>query len=289
MTTPAESRAALEALLLDRLGEGPEATFLAQPVDLGTLATRLGETRRAVGSRPLVAGFQQREQATLPTAWGPMKVGRWTTEHAARVVLLARAAQAAAEPYAALYSAYDQGDTETRTAVLHALNFVEDSQVEPALETIADAGRTYLEVLMDAAWLDNPFGSAHLTDIQYRKGVLKALFCGLDVSRFIGIEGRADAELATSLCQFADEREAAGRPVPHAVWLVSAKYPRPGLVARLIGRMEHPLPEERRVAALALANAADARSRSFIEERLARETDPGVIEALHQAQAAAAH
>lgn len=289
LSTPAESREALRRLLLDRLGDdGPAAAFLAEKRDLEALRGMLADVRRVVGSRPLVAAFNERDTATVPTAWGSMKVGRWTTDGAARVLLLAEAAQREPTPYAALHRTYDLGDTETRTAVLHALDFVEDSDVEPALETIADAGRTYLEQLMDAAWLDNPFTAAHLTDVQFRKGVLKALFCGLDVSRFIGLEARADAELSKSLCQFADEREAAGRPVPPAVWVVAARHPQPGLVARLLGRMEHPLPDERLVAARALVSARDPRTVTFIDERLARETEPAVREVLAQARAAAA-
>lgn len=287
MSTPAESRDTLRRLLHDRLGEGPGATFLAEQRDLESLRGHLADVRRIVGARPLVASFSERDTASVPTAWGLMKVGRWTTDGAARVLLLAVAAQQEAKPYAALHHVYDLGDTETRAAVLHALNFIEDSDIEPALETIADAGRTYLEALIDAAWMDNPFAAAHLTDVQFRKAVLKALFSGLDVSRFIGLEARADAELAKSLCQFADEREAAGRPVPAAVWVVAAHHPPAGLVARLLGRMEHPLPDERLVAARALTSARDPRTATFIDERLGRETDERVRAALEQARAAA--
>ncbi|MCA9545781.1 MAG: EboA domain-containing protein, partial [Myxococcales bacterium] len=247
--TPAESRAALDALLRARLGDGPGVDFLAAHADddVETLRAAFADLRRIVGARPLVASFQERETVSVPTAWGDLVLGRWTTDTAARVLLLAQAVQRTSAPYAALYAAYDLGDTETRVAALHALSFVDDPEEDPALEIIADAGRTYLEQLMEAAWCGNPFTAAHLDDQQYRKAVLKALFCGLDVSRFIGLEDRADAELAKSLCEFADEREAAGRPVPPAVWVVSALHPRPGLVARLIGRMEHPLPDERLV------------------------------------------
>ncbi|MEZ4472307.1 MAG: EboA domain-containing protein [bacterium] len=288
--TPAESRAALAALLRARLGEGPAADFLAEHAgdDVEALRAAFGDLRRVVGARPLVASFQERETVKVPTAWGDLFLGRWTTDTAARVLLLSQAVQAAPAPFKALWQAYDLGDTETRVAALHVLNFVEDSDEEAALEIIADAGRTYLEQLMDAAWCGNPFTAAHLDDQQYRKAVLKGLFCGLDVSRFIGLEERADAELAQSLCEFADEREAAGRPVPPAVWIVAARHPRPGLVARLIGRMEHPLPDERLVAARALANAADPRTASFIDERLGREGDPRVLAALSLARAAAA-
>lgn len=281
----AAGRAALGALLTERLGD---ETWLAATaaLDLQALDGALGGTQRMVGTRALIGAFNKRASATVPTAWGAMPVGRWTVATAARVWLLAGAAQRVDGPYKALFALYDQADTDTRAACLHAINFVADPDPAGALEMIGDAGRTYLEQLMDAAWCDNPFTAAHLTIEQFRKAVLKALFCDVDVSRFLRLEERADADLAASLCEFADEREAAGRQVPDTVWIVSARHHRPGLVARLLGRMEHPLPATRLVAAKALRSAADPRTRSFIDERLQRETDPAIRAALDAALAA---
>ena len=97
---------------------------------------------------------------------------------------------------------------------------------------------------------------------------------------------RADSELALSLKDFADEREAAGRAVPDVLWPVLALHPQPGVIARLIGRLEHPLREQRIVAAKSLCNAKDPRALSFLNERLAREDDPQVNVHLEKAIAA---
>lgn len=280
----AEARAALKALLDERLG-GQSAWLEASMAEANpdSVGRMLLEAARAVGRRPLIAGFAERDDAALIGTHGAMKIGHWRTDEAARSLLLARVASAADHPYRTLYKLYDQGDTEARVAALRALNLVDDASAEDGLEMVFDAGRTYLEELMAAAWTHNPFATAHLNDTEYRKAVLKALFCDVPVDGFIGLEQRADAELAKSLCEYADERVAAGRPVPHAVWIVAAHHPRPGLVARLVGALEHPLPVERRVAATALANACDARALPFVEERLAREEDPAVLDALTRA------
>jgi hypothetical protein len=280
----ADARAALKALLDERLGERAgwlEASLAeATPESVGRMLLEAG---RAVGRRPLIAGFAEREGATLTGTHGMMKIGHWRTDEAVRSLLLAHVADATEHPFRTLYALYDQGDTEARVAALRALNLVDDASPEQGLEMVFDAGRTYLEELMAAAWTHNPFATAHLNDTEYRKAVLKALFCDVPVDGFIGLEERADAELAKSLCEYADERVAAGRPVPHAVWIVAARHPRPGLVARLVGALEHPLPVERRVAATALANARDVRALPFVEERLAREEDPAVLDALSRA------
>lgn len=284
-----QGRAALRAAIDERLGHASEQDWLtaASERGLGELDGALGEAHRAVGTKHLIGAFSARDSATLPTPWGAMGVGRWRLDTAARIWLLAGAAQREAAPYKALFELYDRSGTPTRMACLHAINFIVDPDPAGALEMIADAGRTYLEELMDAAWCDNPFATAHMTIEQFRKAVLKALFCDVDVSRFLRLEERADADLAASLCEFADEREAAGRPVPDTVWIVAARHQRPGLIARLLGRMEHPLPAVRLVAAKALCSAGDPRTASFIEERLGREENAEIRATLEAALVAA--
>lgn len=283
---PQALRRALRDLVLARIDGSPGADWLrdlAVPTEPEAVRALLFQVGRQIGKASLVASFVERARASTQGVFGPLRVGHWNTDGAARCYVVAEAADRVESPYAALFQAYDLGDTETRVAALRAINFVRPGDPEPALEMVRDAGRTYLNELMEAGWLDSPFAARHLSDQEYRKAVLKAFFCGLPVERFEGLESRADAELSDSLCQYADEREAAGRPVPPAVWPIAALHPRPGLVARLLGKLEHPLPDERVTAARALGNARDPRSRVFLEERLARESNPDVQSAIQAA------
>ena len=215
-----------------------------------------------------------------------MSIGALRVDEAGRVLFLIKLIEGDEAPYARLFQLYDEGDTESRAACLRALNYIEDVDVESGLKMVLDAGRTYLNELLIAAWCHNPFSSRWLNEHDYHKAVLKALFLEIPVEAFIGLEARADLELAQSLCEYADERLAAGRGIPAPVWIVSALHPRPGLIARLIGMLEHPLPKERHVAAQALKNARDPRALPFILERLQRETEPEIQVALREAQSA---
>ena len=234
------------------------------------------ELVRRMGQKPLIAGFKERSHAVLITALGAMPIGHWRTDRAARAWLLASLAQQSDTPFIRLFEFYDNGDTETRIAAILAINLVDDEQVSKGLDLIHDAGRTYLDELMDAAWCNHPFTATHMNDAEYRKAVLKALFCDISIDGFMKLSERADVELAKSLRDFADEREAANRPVPDVLWPVLAMHPQPGLVARLIGRLEHPLSAQRLVAATSLRNAADRRALSFLKERESRESEPAV-------------
>jgi len=293
--TSKECRAQLEALVHQRLGDGDGAQWLGSQVnaaDAATVGSLMGEVSRRLGRRPLIAGFAERGTAEAAGVYGSMRVGHWRTDEAARTLLIAAATDASQRPHATLFDLYDQGETDTRVAALRAINFVDDPDSAQGMTLVHDAGRTYLSELMDAAWCNNPFTTQHMTDLEYRKAVLKALFCDVPIDGFLGLAERADREMAESLQDFADERAAAGRAVPSSVWIVAAVHPRPGLVARLIGLLEHPAEEERITAARALANARDARALSFLGERLHRESHADVREALslaiHRTQARAA-
>jgi len=234
------------------------------------------------GRRHLVMRFAERTQATVRCAYGSLKVGAWRLDEAVKVWLLSELATEVPDPNRLLFEVYAKGDTEAKVACLRALNFTSGS-VEAGLELVHDAGRTYLNELMEAGWRDSPFSARHLSAEEYRKAVLKALFCQVDIEGFIGLEERADEELARSLCAYANEREAAGREVPSALWPVAARFPSPGLVARLIGRLEHPSAVERGIAARALLAARDLRAHPFIQDRLSREEDATVRGALEEA------
>lgn len=232
--------------------------------------------------RHLILRFAERAQAEVEGRYGALKVGAWRLDEAVKVWLLTELTERAEDPNARLFEIYSQGDTEAKVACLRALNFTKGS-VDQGLQLVHDAGRTYLNALMEAGWRDNPFAAQHLSAEAYRKAVLKALFCQVDIGGFIGLEQRADEELARSLCAYANEREAAGREVPSALWPVAARFPSPGLVARLIGRLEHPSASEREIAARALGAARDTRATPFLEDRLSREVDPAVRAALQRA------
>ena len=274
-TSPTEGRAALAELLRARL-DAPrfaECASLVEEQDESTLLQALSQLERRSGTRALIASFAARANAKVVGTWGSVPIGHWSIARAAKVWVLASRCGEQAGSYQTLFSIYDQGDTQIREACLGALNFCKDPKPETGLQLINDAGRTYLNGLMTAAWCDSPYSALHLSDDAYRKAVMKALFCDVPVERFLRLEERADAQLADRLWEYADEREAAGRPVPDMVWVIAARHPRPGLVGRLLGRLEHPDLGQRQVAVHALRSALDPRSESFLEERRGREED----------------
>ncbi|WP_338145772.1 EboA domain-containing protein [Streptomyces scabichelini] len=177
------------------------------------LNTQLGATARAWLNRALD------EAAAHPGTHGPISVWelriaeagrRCGPEHAdAARVLLLHAARPDADTLARVYR---QGTAAERRAVLHALPHLVPGP--EALPIVEDALRTNDTRLLAAAV--GPYAARHLDDHNWRHAVLKCLFTGVPIDAVADLPRRAhaDAELARMLGDYADERSAAGRPVP---------------------------------------------------------------------------
>ncbi|QNP66318.1 EboA domain-containing protein [Streptomyces genisteinicus] len=108
---------------------------------------------------------------------------------------------------------YRHGSAAERLAVLHSLpHLVPGPQ---ALPLVDDALRTNDTRLVAAAV--GPYAGLHLDRHAWRHAVLKCLFTEVPVDAVAALERRApgDAELARMLTDYAAERTAAGRHVPH--------------------------------------------------------------------------
>ncbi|WP_434091404.1 EboA domain-containing protein [Streptomyces bluensis] len=174
------------------------------------------------------------EAAARPGLHGPISVWelrlaeagrRCGPEHADAVrILILRAARAGEDT---LIRVYRQGTAAERRAVLHALpHLVPGPDAVPIVE---DALRTNDTRLVAAAL--GPYAARHLDAHNWRHGVLKCLFTGVPVDEVADLarRARADAELARMLGDYADERTAAGRPVPEDLYRVLAlTEPAPG-------------------------------------------------------------
>ncbi|MEV5933124.1 EboA domain-containing protein [Streptomyces sp. NPDC052079] len=168
------------------------------------------------------------EAAAHPGTHGPISVWelrlaeagrRCGSAHAdAARVLILHAAHADAD---ALTRVYYQGTADERRAVLHALpHLVPDSP--DALPLVEDALRTNDTRLVAAAL--GPYGARHLDAHAWRHAVLKCLFTGVGLDQVADLAPRArgDAELGRMLGDYAEERRAAGRPVPEDLHRVLA-------------------------------------------------------------------
>jgi hypothetical protein len=199
--------------LHDALGTPPDVA----PPALAALHTRLNG--RLDGAARAWLDQALDEAAAHPGTHGPISVWELRIAEAGRRcgpdlaeaarVLLLHAARADATTLARVYR---QGTADERRAVLQALPHLVPGP--DALPIVEDALRTNDTRLVAAAV--GPYAAMHLDAHNWRHAVLKCLFTGVPVEAVADLprRARADAELARMLADYADERTAAGRPVP---------------------------------------------------------------------------
>ncbi|MFI7131677.1 EboA domain-containing protein [Nonomuraea sp. NPDC050153] len=115
--------------------------------------------------------------------------------------------------HATIRALYERGDSGERLAILTALP--ELGLGAAAIPLVEDALRTNDARLVAAAL--GPYGARWLDDHAFRQGVLKCVFMEIPLASVAGLDGRTDAELTRMLSDYAAERRAAGRPVPHDI------------------------------------------------------------------------
>lgn len=215
-------RTALGACLAGRLPPAALAwldeaqTRLAAGEDLDVrLPVLSARCLRKVGDAPLGPAAP-----TLDTGCGPLDLTGWTAGTAARMMLVL----SLPDPAAGAWTMYRAGDERERCDTVRGLALVGDAA---PLDLALDAGRTNAQDLFRALSLDNPFPAARYDDAAFNHLVLKALFMDLDIDRVAGLDTRANADLSRMCEDFADERLAAGRPVPPSLWLAAAPFASP--------------------------------------------------------------
>jgi hypothetical protein len=128
----------------------------------------------------------------------------WTVDDAVRALLLIGA------DIDAVTAVYTYGDAAERRGVLRALPLLDLG--DAAVPLVLDALRTNDTRLIAAAV--GRYAAEHLPADAWRQAVLKCVFVGIPLASVAELDRRTDDELVRMMRAFAEERIAAGRPVP---------------------------------------------------------------------------
>lgn len=180
---------------------------------------RIGASAQAIRSLFPAVG---RRCGRGPLDGAPPQCAGWTVDDAARALLLAALPLTGARLAGEVGELYRYGDAAEKRGVLRGLPLVDraDGVGDGCLPVVRDALRSNDTRLVAAAL--GPYGARYLDPSAYRHGVLKCVFMGIPLSVVDGLAGRTDAELVRMMRSFAEERMAAGRPVPPDVRAILA-------------------------------------------------------------------
>ncbi len=189
---------------LDALAAGAAERELH--IVLGLAPRRLGKADLA-----LTPADEADAEAAHP-GWQPR---RWSIDGAARVAaLLAYRGQ---RPFAETFK-----DLRRTSDVAEMIALYRGLPLYPEPESLAfEAGeglRSNIRAVFEAIAHNNPYPRDQFDEHRWNHMVLKALFIDSELAPIIGLDQRANPELARILIDYARERWAAGRPVTEEFW-----------------------------------------------------------------------
>ena len=190
---------------LDALASG--APERALHIFLGLAPRRLGKADLA-----LTPDDRAQADAAIP-GW---RLDGWSVDGAARVLgLVVHAGQ---RPFAERFKDLRRtADVAEMVALYRGLPLYPDPA---ALHFEVGVGlRSNIRPVFEAIAHHNPWPRDHFDEHRWNHMILKALFVGAPLAPIIGLEARANPELARILLDYAEERRAAGRPVPQDLWI----------------------------------------------------------------------
>lgn len=179
------------------------------------LNTAFAITPRKTGKAVITVTGEQAHQLTS-IAIG-FTVDGWAIDRLVRVYLLVKADKGDKEVYFRaienLFLAAEMGELVALYSALPLLPYPE-MWIKRCSEGIRSNIGSVLEAIMDS----NPYPSKYLDQNAWNQLVLKAFFTEKEIGKIIGIDSRANKELAYILSDYAHERWAAKREVNLSLW-----------------------------------------------------------------------
>jgi hypothetical protein len=210
-------------------------------ITLGFIPRKLGKADLALAAA---------DRAAADAARADWCVDGWSLDGAARVLTLLT--YAGERPFAETFKQLRRtADARELVAFYRGLPVYP----EPAsLEAEAAEGlRTNMRAVFEAIAHANPYPRDVFDEHRWNHMILKALFVGSRLDPILGLDRRANPELARILRDYAHERRAAGRPVAPELWRCVGPFATDGEAVEDLARALAGEGAERRAAALALA------------------------------------
>jgi hypothetical protein len=168
---------------------------------------RLGKADLALSAQDLAAADAAR------AGWSPEG---WSIDGAARVLALLTAPsnRAFADRFKDLRRTADVAEMIALYRGLPLYPEPESLHFE-----VGEGLRSNIKAVFESIAHRNPFPRDHFDDHRWNHMILKALFIQSRLTPILGLEARANPELARILVDYPEERIAAGRPVPEDLWI----------------------------------------------------------------------
>lgn len=158
------------------------------------------------------------EQSKAVSAAIPgFSVDSWTVDHLGRAYLLAKLDSARKEEYfRKIESLFMAAEMSEQVALYSCLPLL--AHPELWVKRCSEGIRSNIGIVLEAIMYNNPYPSQNLEQAAWNQLVLKAFFTDKDINKIVGIDERANKDLAYIISDYAHERWAAGRELNPQMW-----------------------------------------------------------------------
>jgi hypothetical protein len=216
---------------------------------------------RKIGKADLALTHGDMEAAGNACAgWRP--VG-WSVDQAARLMLMLTATPDGAEFARRLEQLCITADVRESIAFYQGLPLYPNGE-----RYVARAGeglRTNMKAVFEAVSHNNPYPAEYLDENAWNQMVLKAIFVGSTLNPIQGLDRRRNRDLATTLIDYAHERQAASRTIAPELWRMIGPFADAGLIEDLRWPLESEQLVERQAATLALLESQNDKAATMLK------------------------
>lgn len=215
---------------------------------------------RKTGKLPVA--ITEDQQKALDTA-GFGYISNWTTDRLSRVWLLSNLNPGDKELlFSNIERLFLSAEVNEAVALYSALPFLAHPEIWA--KRCAEGIRSNIGSVLEAIMENNPYAAANLDEAAWNQLVLKAFFTEKNIKLIVGLDERANLQLALTLVDYAKERWAAGREVNPQLWRLVTKFINAEIFEDLKTGLQHYDQTEQRAIALAVAGSDYPQAKDFI-------------------------
>ena len=220
---------------------------------------------RKTGKNEVV--LEKEDSETLTDLLPGFSVAHWTIDRLSRVWLLMQLESENKESYITriehLFLQAEMNEQVALYSSLPVLHYPDAWKLR-----CAEGVRSNIGTVLEAIMYFNPYPTEHLDELAWNQLVMKAFFTDKNVDKIIGLDRRANQNLANILFDYVEERWAAHRTVNPQIWRLVAPFMDESHFYMLEKLFKESNEKEQQAAALACAHTQFEKAKELLNQHI---------------------